>query len=259
MENQRTALAGSDALPCYASSCGRVTLYLGDCLQIIPLLEGVEAVITDPPYGIKVSLGMTGGKSDGGMWANKTILGDESIEVRDAALSMLATVKTKAVFASHKMPPPEGLETLVIWDKGNHVGAGNLSMPWKPNFEFVWVGGEWEGRRGSGIIHYNAVGGCVGNRNDGFRYHPTEKPVDVMGHFTQRVKAQTVLDPFMGSGTTGIACIRSGRRFIGIEQDPEHYATALKRITDELAQGDLFLGHNSKFPLPELGDQSTPT
>jgi DNA modification methylase len=54
----------------------------------------------------------------------------------------------------------------------------------------------------------------------------------------------TVLDPYMGSGTTGIACIRTGRRFVGIEKDPAHYATALKRITDELAQGDLFLGHN---------------
>jgi DNA modification methylase len=220
----------------YTSSCGRVTLYHGDCLEIIPLLKGVDAVITDPPYGVKVSLGFATG-----MWTKQTILGDESIEVRDAALAMLEHIKTKAVFASHKMPPPAGLETLVIWDKGNHVGAGNLSMPWKPNFEFVWVGGEWEGRRGSGIIHYNAVGGCVGNRNDGHRHHPTEKPVDVMGHFTTRAKAETILDPFMGSGTTGIACIRTGRRFVGIEKDPTHYATALKRITDELAQGDLFL------------------
>jgi DNA modification methylase len=55
----------------------------------------------------------------------------------------------------------------------------------------------------------------------------------------------TVLDPYMGSGSTGIACIRTGRRFIGIEKDPTHYATALARITNELAQGDLFLGHNT--------------
>jgi DNA modification methylase len=62
-----------------------------------------------------------------------------------------------------------------------------------------------------------------------------------MGHFTTRAKAETILDPFMGSGTTGIACIRTGRRFVGIEKDPTHYATAVERIKNELAQGDLFL------------------
>jgi DNA modification methylase len=246
MSAPTTSDCNQDAASAHGSSLQRlvrrqfegVTLYLGDCLEIIPQLEGIEAVITDPPYGIRVSLGITK-KSDGGMWANKTILGDESVQVRDAALAMLEHVKTKAVFASHKMPPPAGLATLVIWDKGNHVGAGNLSMPWSPNFEFVWVAGEWEGKRGSGIIHYNAVGGCIGNRNNGFRYHPTEKPVDVMAHFTTRVKAQTVLDPFMGSGTTAIACIRTGRKFVGIEKDVKYFETACERVANELAQGVL--------------------
>ena len=57
----------------------------------------------------------------------------------------------------------------------------------------------------------------------------------------------TVLDPYMGSGSTGIACVRTGRRFVGIEKDPTHYATALERIKSELAQGDLFLGHNREL------------
>lgn len=83
---------------------------------------------------------------------------------------------------------------------------------------------------------------CVGARNDGFRHHPTGKPIDLMASLTSRVQARTVPDPFMGSGTTGIACIRPGRGFVGIEKDPAHFATALERIQRELSQGDLFFG-----------------
>jgi DNA modification methylase len=75
-----------------------------------------------------------------------------------------------------------------------------------------------------------------------------QKPVVLMSWMMDQAKVlegSTVLDPYMGSGSTGIACLRTGRRFVGIEKDPTHYATALERITNELAQGDLFLGHNA--------------
>jgi len=72
--------------------------------------------------------------------------------------------------------------------------------------------------------------------------HPTQKPLALVAQLTERTKAETILDPYMGSGTTGIACIRTGRKFVGIEKDPAHYATALERIQRELSQGDLFLG-----------------
>jgi len=82
--------------------------------------------------------------------------------------------------------------------------------------------------------------------NSHLRKHPNEKPETVMMRLARLCAAEgeTILDPYMGSGTTGIACIRTGRRFVGIEKDPAHYATALARITNELAQGDLFHGHN---------------
>jgi DNA modification methylase len=79
------------------------------------------------------------------------------------------------------------------------------------------------------------------------RVHPSQKPVELMAWCMDKAKVvvgATVLDPYMGSGTTGIACIRTGRRFIGIEKDPTHYATALERIKNEIAQKDLFLRHN---------------
>lgn len=216
------------------------TLYLGDCLEIIPALEGVEAVITDPPYGIGVSLGVTSDGGDGGMWANKKIDGDHSTEVRDRMLALTSSVKTQAIFASHKTPALEGFKTLLVWDKGAHTGAGNLAMPWKPCFEFVWVKGEWDGDRTSAVLRFNAIAGCVGARNDGFRYHPTEKPLDLMSHLTSRCRAGTVLDPFMGSGTTGLACLRTGRNFIGIEKDPDYFETACSRLEREINQGVLW-------------------
>jgi site-specific DNA-methyltransferase (adenine-specific) len=212
------------------------TLYLGDCLDVLPL--EADAVITDPPYGIGVCFGVTR-DSDGGMWADATIDGDHSTEARDKMLALTSRIATQAIFASHKTPPLLGFDTLLVWDKGGHTGAGNLAVPWKPCFEFIWVKGDWEGERVSSVLRYNAIAGCVGARNDGFRYHPAEKPVSLMAHFTSRVRAQTVLDPFMGSGTTGIACLRTNRNFIGIEKDPHHFATAVERIEREARQGML--------------------
>jgi hypothetical protein len=202
---------------------GPCRLILGDCLKTIPLLGGADAVITDPPYGIDVSLGVTSDGGDGGMWAGVRVLGDHSLEARDEALKLLDGVEAHAIFASHKTEPIP-YPTLLVWNKGAHTGAGNLSIPWKPCFEFIWVRGEWTGFRASAVLSF------------GKRFHPTEKPIDLMAHLTSRSKGLVVLDPFMGSGTTGIACIRTGRQFIGIEKDPAHYRTAVERIRLELQQ-----------------------
>lgn len=206
---------------------GSCELWHGDCREILPAIAA-DAVITDPPYGIGVALGVTSKGSDGGMWANVKIAGDETTQVRDEALQMTASAKAHAVFASHKAPMPDGFRDLLIWDKGEHTGAGNLAMPWKPCFELVWVRGEWKGRRTSAVLRYLAIAGCVGNRNDGHRYHPTEKPVSLMEHFVSRCDG-VVLDPFMGSASTGVACVNLGRPFIGIECDPVHFKTACER------------------------------
>lgn len=211
-----------------------VTLFHGDCLEIVQSLQ-FASVITDPPYGIRVCLGVTSKGSDGGMWAGLKIEGDHSLEVRDALLHLIEDCPTHAIFASHKTPALD-YPALLVWDKGGHTGAGNLSVPWKPCFEFIWIRGEWTGDRTSSVLRYNAIAGCVGARNDGFRYHPTEKPVALMQHLTSKAPAGPVLDPFMGSGTTGIACIRTKRPFIGIEIDEAHCETAAKRIERELQQ-----------------------
>lgn len=111
-------------------------------------------------------------------------------------------------------------------------------FPWKPSFELVYIrGNSWEGRRDEGVLRGEVV---VSWESKG-RTHPHQKPVWLMQHFIEKLpNSRVILDPFMGSGTTGIACIRTGRKFIGIEKDPKHFQTALDRIRRELAQGQLF-------------------
>src|SRR5690349_12477934 len=135
---------------------GDATLYLGDCLEILPTLPKVDAVITDPPYGVRVSLGVTSKGSKGGIWKGVTLRGDESTAARDAAMGLLGGVPF-AVFGSHKLGPPLGTKATLVWEKGEHVGAGNLSLPWKPNFELVFVGGDgWVGDRRGSVIRFLA-------------------------------------------------------------------------------------------------------
>jgi len=151
-----------------------------------------------------------------------------------------------ANFLARSLPPSPGR---LVWDKktmDQFYGKTTFSdceIAWVSNinkcliFPHIWNGivrqGEEAARAGYG------------------RVHPTQKPVRLMAWCMETVKVPSggvVLDPFMGSGTTGVAALRTGRRFVGIEKDPTHYATALARITNELAQGDLFLGHNSDYP-----------
>jgi hypothetical protein len=123
---------------------------------------------------------------------------------------------------------------MLVWDKG-HNGMGDLGH-WGNSHELIASVGpiECRGGRDGSILRFKPV-----PPND--RSHPTEKPIDLFGYLIQKITdhGQTVLDPFMGSGTTGIACIRFGRRFIGIEIEPKYFDIACKRITEAQRQGDL--------------------
>lgn len=222
-----------------------VTLFCGDCREILPKLGRLDAIVSDPPYGINAKLGMGGGqKGDGGMWKGVTIPGDLTLADRDIALQLAGA--PFAVFGKVNSAPPPGTRATVCWDKGEHTGAGDLSLPWKPSFELVFVGGDgWRGkRRVGGVVKVNAVAGCVADRNNGHRWHPFEKPVEIMRHFVERAPGVVICDPFMGSGTTGIAALRHGRKFIGIELEQEFFDTACIRLEEAVRQGD-FLAYEA--------------
>ena len=198
---------------------GDATLYLGDCLEILPTLPKVDAVITDPPYGI----GEAAGKN-----ASRTKLAiakdygdarwDDSPISADAIQAVISAGKWAAVFGGnyYAMPPSS---CWLVWDKEN--GDNDFA-----DCELAWTNYPKAVRR----IRYMWNGMLRANgelRGD----HPTQKPIGVMKWAISHAPCSaTVLDPFMGSGTTGVACMNLGRRFIGIEIEPKYFDIACERI-----------------------------
>jgi len=211
-----------------------IAIYHGDCRELLePLGRSDMALISDPPYGINAVLGMGGGTNgNGGMWSGVYIAGDDDTTIRDWACSLF---ESWAVFGSPRRAAPAGTKATVVWDKGEHTGAGDLKLPWKPSFELVFIGGrDWSGRRGGGVVRFNAVAGCVGNRNTGARFHPFEKPVGVMRHFVGRSEKRIICDPFMGAGTTLVAAKLEGRQAVGIEINEAYCEIAAKRLAQQV-------------------------
>lgn len=196
---------------------GDATLYLGDCAGILPLIGKVDAVITDPPYGIganKQTLGK--GKKDftrGGDW-------DDSAPDLSACVAAGTLVcMWGGNYFTDQVPPTNDW---LIWHKVNDGRSfSECEMAWT-NF----------GKQTRHLTHH-----WSGEE----KQHPTQKPLRVM-HWSieQAGEAKTILDPFMGSGTTGVAAIQLGRKFIGIERDERYFDIACKRIEQAVSQGQLF-------------------
>lgn len=202
---------------------GGVQLYCGDCMDILPHLSGIDAVITDPPYGMNWNTDTTrfsGGKQiikRGRDWKNP-IHGD------DTPFDPSPWLKFKRVilWGSNHFAQKLDLGTTLVFVKRNDAAFGSFLS----DAEIAWMKG------GYGVYCFRDVPGFSDKG-----LHPTQKTIPLMWWCIEKCKTPygaTVLDPYMGSGTTGIACIRSGRRFIGIEKDPEHFKIAKERIELEL-------------------------
>ena len=207
-----------------------VELYLGDCLDVLPTISGVDAVVTDPPYGI--SYDPNCGKHSNESRHGK-VIGDES-EFNPAHLFGFRDVLIWGANNFSRKLPDGG--QWYFWDKviqnGMEVRISEAEYAWHKR-----------GTKPRGYRHLWA-GAYRASESGEQSKHPTQKPVQLMQWCLLCAKLETgatVLDPYMGSGTTGIACIRTGRRFIGIEKDPVHFETARSRIERELAQGRLGL------------------
>lgn len=215
------------------------SIYLGDCRDIIPTLKNVDAVVTDPPYGIGYQHG--GGGKMGVLSHNEAILHDDQA-FDPTHLVKLCRVKMGGVGgksplviwgANHfanKLPPG----TWLVWDKACGMG---------PHSSFVDAEFAWTTRKTPRCVFHHLWLGLLrageGTTNNHRRAHPAEKPVELMLWCLETCRiglGKTVLDPYMGSGTTGIACIRTGRKFVGIEKDPKHFETAIQRIAHELSR-----------------------
>lgn len=207
---------------------GNSTLYLGDCMDILPTLGKVDAVITDPPYGINEAAGKN--KSRSVMAVSKDYGNDEWDSAPPSAeliATVLASGKWQALFGGNYFGLPAS-SCWLVWDKLN--GDNDFA-----DCELAWTNWPKAVRRICWRWH-----GMIRQGNEQ-RYHPTQKPIEVMKWVIDLCpKADTVLDPFMGSGTTGVAATQLGRAFIGVEREPKYFDIACRRIEQAHAQGQLF-------------------
>jgi site-specific DNA-methyltransferase (adenine-specific) len=203
-----------------------VDLYLGDCREILPTLGRIGAVITDPPYGIgkdgqKLSTGAHGGRKayDFKGW-------DAERPAADVFQFLLKVAPKQVIWGGNyfaDLLPPTG--KWLVWDKGQRINQSDGELAWTSEPGALR------------IFELNRVALMT----DGAE-HPTQKPVEVMRWSIQQLGAPgTILDPFMGSGTTGVAAVGMGRKFIGIEIDPQYFDIACKRVADAHNRPDMFV------------------
>jgi DNA modification methylase len=211
---------------------GTVTIYHGDCREILPMLSA-DVLITDPPYGIDYASNQVG------RFQGQRIANDADVSLRDAVLADWAG--PAAVFGSWKRPRPAATHTILTWDKGEASGMGDLSVPWRPNTEEIYIIGKgWRGHRGSSVIRDTSVVTWSGDGPSGKRLHPNEKPIPLLRQIIEKAPDHpVVLDPFVGSGTTLRAAKDLGRKAIGIEIEERYCEVAARRCAqDVLALGD---------------------
>jgi len=202
---------------------GGCRLILGDCLEVMPLLGNVDAVVTDPPYGIG---------EDGGRFRDRKGGGHRILEKKDwdkvrpsdeIFNAMLAascpTIIWGGNYFADLLPASKGW---LYWDK---LMGGDFA-----DGELAWTNLDRALRK---FTMCNKMGG---------KQHPTQKPVALMQWCLGFLPgAETILDPFMGSGTTLVACAKLGRKGIGIELDPDYFEIACRRVEEAYRQPDLFV------------------
>ena len=210
---------------------GSAELWLGDCRDVLPQLSGVDAVVTDPPYGIGEAAGKNASRG------NLAVARDYGVETWDDAPidpDLMSAVRSACrwaiIFGGNYYDCPAA-SCWLVWDKEN--GGNDFA-----DCELAWTNLPKAGRR----LRY-MWNGMLRANNEPRGDHPTQKPVGVMKWCLERLPEpnETILDPFMGSGTTGVAAVQMGRNFIGVEREPKYFDIACKRIEDAQRQGDFFV------------------
>jgi len=204
----------------YKVQIGSATLYLGNCADVIPTLPRVDVVITDPPYGMKK--------------------GDWDMEIPNwlPLVGSIPVATFCGVIGMRDYPTPDWVGAWVRVGSTQRIGSLRGFNNWEP------------------ILFYrvskldNDVISCPNYHED--TGHPTTKPTLLMTKLIEKMPGNFVLDPFMGSGSTGVAAVQMGRKFIGIEREPKYFDIACKRIEQAQAQGQMFITEPSKMEQVEL-------
>ena len=270
---------------------GDATLYLGDCRDVLPELGLFDAIITSPPYNMGVSAGGGfaskfvrnhghyaadggyrkrggGGKWTGGDLADGYGVHDDRMEwgaYEEWQRSILSlcwehTSEAGAIFYNHKpraqryecwlplsLNPGLPLRQIVIWARAG--GINFAPTHYVPTHEWLMIFAKPEFRlrdkAASGIGDVWKIPQELGTE------HPAPFPVELPLRVIETISAETVLDPFMGSASTALACIRLGRKFTGIEIEPRWFDLSCRRVEQALRQGDLFRDAPRAKPVQE--------
>ena len=218
---------------------GNATLYLGDCLEILPTLPKVDAVVTDPPYDVKTHKGARYGFHDTSSEIHFDPINPERIvpSLLAASSGWVVAFCALEMYGAYRDASGERWVRAGFWRRTNGVPQFSGDRPGQPGegIAIMHAGGKkrWNGGGRHAYWEFPIV--CDGP-------HPTTKPDRLMENlidlFTDRERL--VCDPFMGSGTTGVACMNLGRKFIGIEIEPKYFDIACRRIDDAQRQARLF-------------------
>jgi len=216
---------------------GNATLYLGDCRDVLPTLGKVDAVVTDPPYG--VNLGSDASHRIGNeAYASFEDTPENIDDIVVPAVRLARSIATRCVVTPG---------TRCAWKYDAPDELGSIFFPAGAGFS------RWGFTCSQPILFYgkdpymprnkkpNSVQSTETAEKNG---HPCPKPIRLMKWLVNRssLPGETVLDIFMGSGSTGVAAVQMGRKFIGIEREERYFEIACKRIEDAQRQGDMFIG-----------------
>lgn len=205
---------------------GNATLYLGDCLEILPTLPKVDAVITDPPYGLGDKWQGGGGSGGKTSWAFDPAEAREWDRMPAPAVALLPSIAPQVIVWGGNYYALPLSRCWLVWDKKQNDAwtTGQAELAWtnidRPVRVFRFAQCE--------------------QASEGQKYHPTQKPLALMTWCLKWVTGDSVLDPYMGSGTTGVACQQAGRKFIGIEIEPKYFDIACERIENAQRQLNMF-------------------
>jgi len=202
---------------------------MGDMLEVLPTLGEFDACVTDPPYGIGENHKKVASRQNAAAVVDYGEFDWDSEPASPEQISLMRkSSRVQIIFGGNffELPPTP---CWLVWDKQNTGDFADCELAWtnlpKAVRRIYW---RWNGmiRKGNDV-----------------REHPTQKPEGVMEWCIDQLPsdARSIVDPFMGSGTTGVAAVRKGKRFIGIEKREDYFAIAVRRIEDALKRPDLFI------------------
>jgi DNA modification methylase len=211
--------------------------YLGDCLEILPELGRVDAVVTDPPYNFSTSSSgtkheMFADAINSSYWFAEVLRKEIAVlNLSGGTIWQFLNWRTFIGFQKAVFDTGLKIESVLVWDK-NWIGPGG-QKGLRPSYELcalLFTGNAKIRNRGLPDIWKYSCSSFKEN-------HPAEKPLSLIKQIVHETTGDIILDPFMGSGTTGVACVTLRRRFIGIEIEEKYFDVACKRIEMAAAQG----------------------